>query len=112
MNEINIDEMMKESREIFCEENQLEAVKYNGDAIRYIHNPSEQVQIEAVKQNGNAIQYIANPSEQVQQAALKRDKDTIQFFKKAWRKDIAKKLTVEQIEKMLGYKVEIVSDQK
>ena len=37
---------------------QLEAVKKNGYAIRYIKNPSLEVQLEAVKQNGYAIQYI------------------------------------------------------
>ncbi len=64
MNEINIDEMMKDSKEIIGEEIQFEAVKQDGFTIRYIHNPSEQVQI----------------------AALEQNKYAIQFFKKAWRK--------------------------
>ncbi len=134
MNKISIDEMMKNSEEIFGEENQLAAVKQdglairfiynpsemvqlaavkeNGLAIQFIHNPSEQVHLEAVKDDGYAIQWIHNPSEDVQLAAVKQNGNAIRFFKKAWRKGIAKKLTVEQIEEILGYKVEIVSDQK
>ena len=46
-------------------EAQLEAVKQNGFAIEYIHNPSEDVQLEAVKKDGRAIKYIHNPSEEV-----------------------------------------------
>ena len=37
---------------------QLEAVKNDGDAIRYIASPSEAVQLAAVKQNGLAIRYF------------------------------------------------------
>ena len=38
----------------------LEAVKQNGFSIYFIVNPSEAVQIEAVKQNQEAIKYIEN----------------------------------------------------
>ena len=79
---------MSKSKEIIGEANQLEAVKQNGDAIQYIHNPSEQVQLEAVKQDGNAIQY----------------------FKYAWIKNQTKKMTVTEIEELLGHKVEIIAD--
>ena len=40
--------------------------------------------IEAVKQNGNAIRHINSPSENVMIEALKQNKNCIQFFKKAW----------------------------
>ena len=63
---MNIYEMYKtNSAEILNEEEQLVAVKKNGYAIRYIHNPSEQVQLAAVNSNGYAIQHIHNPSEAV-----------------------------------------------
>ena len=55
------------------EDTQLEAVKQDGFNIRYIHNPSKEIQLEAVKENGLAIQFINNPSEAVQLAAVKQD---------------------------------------
>ena len=51
---------------------QLEAVKQDGWAIRFIKNPSEQMQLEAVKQNGFAIYFIKNPSKKVKQMANKK----------------------------------------
>ena len=37
---------------------QLEAVKQDGCAIRYIRNPLEAVQLEAVKQNNEVLELI------------------------------------------------------
>ena len=54
-------------------DDQLAAVQQNGDAIRGIPNPSEQVQLAAVQQNGQAIRWIPNPSEAVQQMAVQQD---------------------------------------
>ena len=49
------------TREIIGDEaSKLEAVKRDGYAILYIHDPSEAVQLEAVKQDGYAIQYFKN----------------------------------------------------
>ena len=56
---------MKEKIFSVNEEVQLEAVKQNGYAIKYIENPTEEVQLAAVKQNGNAIRFIENPYESV-----------------------------------------------
>ena len=39
---------------------QLDAVQYDGNAIRHIKNPSEEVQLAAVQQYGYAIKYIEN----------------------------------------------------
>ena len=61
-------------------ETQLEAVKQDGNAIKYINNPSETVQLEAVKQYGYAIQYINKPSETVQLAAVKQTGSAIQYI--------------------------------
>jgi len=61
-------------------EAQLEAVKQNGFAIKYIHNPSEEVQLKAVKECGGAIEYIHNPSEAVQLEAVKQDGYAIQYI--------------------------------
>ena len=75
-----INNMMKYSREIVGEHAQLEAVKRNGYAIQYIHNPSEEIQLEAVKSRGGAIQYIHNPSEAVQREAVKQDGYAIRYI--------------------------------
>ena len=45
-------------------------VTQNGQAIKGIDNPSEELQL-AVNQNGLAIEHIDNPSEEVQLAATK-----------------------------------------
>ena len=131
----DIRSMMKNSREIVGDEaSQLRAVKQYGDAIRFIHSPSENVQREAVKQAGYAIQWIHSPSENVQreavkqygyairfihspsenvmQAALAQDPKCIKYFKRAWLANLApvKKLTVSEIKELLGYKVEVVAE--
>ena len=59
------------------DEEQLAAVNRNGDAIRFIKNPSPEVQLAAVKQRGLAIEYIKNPSPEVQLAAVKKSGDAI-----------------------------------
>ena len=127
---------MSKSKEIFGEEAQLAAVKVGGyaiqyidnpseavqmatvlavvDAIRYIDNPTEAVQMATVRQNGCAIVHIRNPSEAVMQAALHQDGNAIQLFKRSWLKNIAtaEELTVEELEKRLGYRIKIVSSSR
>ncbi len=129
---MNIHEMMKKSKEIIGEENQLKAVKENGYNLRLMYNPSEKVQLKAVKQNGFAIEFIHEPSEKVQLeavrkygsaiqnihnpskevmiAALNQDKGCIVYFKQAWLDKIPKKMTVSELETELGYKVEVISE--
>ena len=43
------------------EEEQLAAVKQNGNAIQFVKNPSELVRLAAVKNNGYAIRFIKKP---------------------------------------------------
>jgi len=62
------------------EKEQLQAVKQNGYAIRWISNPSTEVQLQAVKQYGNAIQRISNPSPEIQLQAVKQNGNAIQFI--------------------------------
>ena len=40
------------------EKEALEAVKQDGDALRYVKDQSEAVCLEAVKQDGHALQYV------------------------------------------------------
>jgi urease gamma subunit len=58
---------------------QLEAVKQNGFAIQYIHNPDKEIQLEAVKENGHVLIYIYNPDKDVQLEAVKEDGQAIQY---------------------------------
>ena len=69
------EEMLKD------EKIQLGMVKHDGNAIKYIKNPSEAVQLEAVKENGDAIYHIKNPSEAVQLAAVKKNRYAIKYIK-------------------------------
>lgn len=54
----------------FLEEVQLTAVRQNGEAIKYITDPSEGVQLVAVRQNGYAIYHITDPSNKVIHQAM------------------------------------------
>lgn len=49
---------LTEKKNMITESEQLEAVKQDGYALQYCHNPSEAVCLEAVKQTGDALQYI------------------------------------------------------
>ena len=60
---------------------QIAATNYNGRAIQYIDNPSEQVQLAAVTRHWDAMEHIENPSEQVQLAAVRHDGNAISYIK-------------------------------
>lgn len=57
----------------FTEEEALQLVKFYGENIKFIKDPSEAVQIESLNTNVNAIQYIENPSEKIQLMVVKND---------------------------------------
>ena len=52
----------------------------NGELIKFIDNPSEELQLEVVKKNGYSIKFIENPSERVQLAAVEKDPYSIQYI--------------------------------
>ena len=58
---------------------QLEAVRNNRSAIKYIKNPSEQVQLEAIR-NGADIKYIEEPFEKVQLEAVRNNGCVIYYI--------------------------------
>lgn len=60
---------------------QMASVKSNGNAIKYIKNPSEKIQLAAVRAYGMALKHIKNPSEKVQRAALTSDFTDPDVFK-------------------------------
>ena len=60
---------------------QLAAIKRNGYVIRFVKDPSEAIKLAAVQQNGNAIQFVKDPSEAMQLAAIKQDGYAIHFIK-------------------------------
>lgn len=57
------------------EEEQLAAVRQDGNKIQYIYNPTEMIQLEAVKQNGRAIQFIHNPEPSVIRYVIENHND-------------------------------------
>jgi hypothetical protein len=52
----------------------------NGLAIHYIKNPSEEVKKLAVQENGYAIRFIKNPSEEIQKLAVQQDAFAIRYI--------------------------------
>ena len=38
----------------------MQAVRQNGNALRYVSNQTPEICIEAVRQNGNALRYVLN----------------------------------------------------
>jgi hypothetical protein len=59
----------------------LEAVRQNVRAIRFIKDPSETVQLEAVRWNGYALRYIKDPSEKVQLEAVRWNGCALRYIK-------------------------------
>lgn len=55
---IYLKDWLKIRVEFKTEKEALEAVKNNGDALRYVKDQTEAVCMEAVKNNGNALQYV------------------------------------------------------
>jgi hypothetical protein cdifQCD-7_19572 len=63
------------------EEEQLEMVKRNPYAIKFINNSTEEMQIEAIKCYDEALQYINNPTDNLIEEAIKEysDKNSYKF---------------------------------
>ena len=63
------------------------AIKSDGEAIKYIENPSEKMQLEAIKHTDGlyslykTIEGIKNPTEKVQWEAIKFDPSCIEYIK-------------------------------
>ena len=60
---------------------QLAAVMQDGDAIKFIRNPSTSVQMAAVSQYGDYIRYIEDPSIMVQMTAVRSNPRAIDCIK-------------------------------
>ena len=58
----------------------IEAVKQDGNALRYVKEQTEAVCIEAVKRNGNALRYVKEQTEAVCIEAVKQDGDAVYYF--------------------------------
>lgn len=63
------------------EEEQLEMIKRNPFAIKFINNSTEEMQIEAIKQYDEALQYINNPTDKLIEETIKEysDKNSYKF---------------------------------
>lgn len=58
----------------------LEAVKYDGHAIRYLRNPSPEICLEAVKENGTSIAFIENQTEELCLEAVKQNWRALRYI--------------------------------
>lgn len=63
------------------EDEQLEAIEYDINFVRYIKNPTEKVQLKVVTQAPDYIKYIENPSKWTQFEAVMRDATVMTFIK-------------------------------
>ena len=69
--------------EYVSEEEAIEAVKEDGDALRYVKDQTEAVCIEAVKRNGDALRYVKDQTEAVCIEAVKRNGDALRYVNKS-----------------------------
>ena len=63
----------------------IEAVKRNGDALRYVKEQTEDICIEAVKRNGYALQYVKEQTEDICIEAVKRNGDALRYVEKFYQ---------------------------
>lgn len=63
------------------EAQQLEAINYDANLIKYIKNPTEKVQLEVIKKDANLIRNIDNPTERAELEAVNRRHDLIKYIK-------------------------------
>ena len=59
----------------------MEAVKQNGMVLQYVQNQTPEICIEAVKQNGWALKYVQDQTPEIIQAALEQEPYAIEFVK-------------------------------
>ena len=59
------------------ERKDLEMVKQNGYALKFVKNQTEEICLAAVKQCGYALKFVKNQTEQVCLAAVKEDGDVL-----------------------------------
>ena len=62
-----------------CGSAALEAVKQDGDALRYVKDQSDPICLEAVKRNGHALQYVKDQSDPICLEAVKQDGDALRY---------------------------------
>ena len=57
----------------YSEEEIKEAVKQDGNDLRFVENQTEEICILSVKQNGNALQFVKEQTEEMCILAVKQD---------------------------------------
>jgi ribosomal protein S2 len=63
-------------------ENAMEAVKQNGNALRYVKEQTESICMEAVKQDGYTLRYVKEQTESICMEAVKQDGYALQYVDK------------------------------
>ena len=69
-------------------------VQQNGNAIKYVKEPTEELSRLAVQQNGYAICYVKEPSEELQRLAVQKNGCVIQYIKEP--SEEVRRLAVQQ----------------
>jgi len=84
---------VKEQTEQIC----LEAVKQNGDSLQFVKEQTEQICLEAVKQNGNALRYVKEQTEQICLEAVKQDGNALRYVYESFFENKTELLNPEEI---------------
>ena len=71
----NKEDLLKWYDEEYC----LEAVKQDGNMLRYVKNQTKDICLKAVKQDGLALQFVKTPTKEICLEALNRNIDAIQY---------------------------------
>ncbi len=79
----------------------IEAVKQNWYALKYVNNQTEAICIEAVKTNWYALQYVLLQTEAICIEAVKQEWDALKFVNKSIFKKEIKEYTMEQLQEKL-----------
>ena len=59
----------------------LEAVKQNGDALKYVKEQTAEICLEAVKKYGDALKYVKEQTAEICLEAVKQDGDALRYVK-------------------------------
>src|SRR4030042_1057957 len=59
----------------------LEAVKQNGDALRYVRDQTPKLCLEAVKENGHALRYVRDQTLELCLEAVKQNGDALRYVR-------------------------------
>ena len=86
----------------------LKAVEENGYALKYVKEQDKDICLKAVEENGDALQYVKEQDKDICLKAVEQNGYALQYVNPKIFKDMYNEMTIEEIQKELGYKIKIV----